>query len=107
MSEKNNHSPRALRVTGADIEDFVLVRSSKSGREVVMCFGEWNGAEVSIQTRLTIGDECSNVTTMPEEGVHTEDFAKDVNIGYKNPLIVSIKNAALANLFIKVVTSEV
>jgi len=100
-------NPRELKVENEIVFEKVLVPSSMTGRETIMCFGDWNGANVEIQTQLEVDGEYSAVTTLPENGSHTENFALELNVGYKNPVIVSVSGSNTAKLFIKVVTAEV
>lgn len=83
---------------GENFDSEVLVENSKSGRETVMCFGTWSGAQVEIQTQIEIDDELSPVTTFPENGIYTDNFSIEVNVGSTQPLIVTVTNAGSADL---------
>jgi hypothetical protein len=97
---------RELRINGENFHEVVLVESSTTGRETIMCFGTWDNATVQIQTQIKVDGELSPVTTFPDFGTHIEDFAIELNVGYKSPVIVTVTDAELADLFLKVVAAE-
>ena len=103
-------SIRGLRVQGAAaVPVTTLIDNSPTGRETIMGFGNWSiGTTVDIQTQLEIGGEISSITTFPVGGTHASNFAVEVNVGFRNPLIITVSaNDASTDLFIKVVTAEV
>lgn len=106
MFKEKAMNVRELRILNENVTQFVLVESSSTGRETIMCFGTWNGATVNIQTQLEVNDELSPITTFPDNGTHTEDFAIEVNAGYKNPIIITVTDGETSDLFLKSSSSE-
>lgn len=106
---------RELKITDTTTADPIeLVAKSNTGREIVMGFDtlggtNWAGASVELQTQLEVGGELSRIATFPVAGaIHTEDFAVEISVGFKNPLFISVTNppAAGNDIFVKVVTAE-
>ena len=100
---------QGLRVEGAnDVVDEIMVSGSPTGKEVIMCVGEMGGAAVSLKTSLLVDGERSPVYNIPGDSDYTENFAVEVTVGYKNPIIVSVAGASAGtDLYLSVVTSEV
>ena len=97
---------REIKIT-ENVTKIKLVDSSATGRETIVCLGTWNGAKVTIQTQLSVNGELSPVFKFPDSEIMDQNFSKEINIGHKNALIITVKNASTAELFLKVSTSEV
>lgn len=100
---------RSMKVVGDETE-FLLVASSSTGRETILCIGEWGGATIEVQTSISVDNDVSKVTTFPSGATHTENFSIEVTVGYKQPIYITVSNSNTGDdateLYIRSVPSE-
>lgn len=93
--------PREHKIINA-LTDEPLVDKSNTGREVVTAIcGNWGTASLEIRTLVPVADELSDIIIFPGIAAQTADFSTVVNVGFRNPLYVTVTGIPVDPIYLK------
>ncbi|MCP4989888.1 MAG: hypothetical protein GY928_28695 [Colwellia sp.] len=79
------------------------IRNLSKGQESLICFGNFGGATVEVETELRFADgQTSGIHPLPENGTHTAPFSAVVSIGYGSSVHIRVSGiTATTRLYIQ------